>query len=65
MNITVAHDQALTIQNLLLATIANKELNGVKAIQERETLNRVGIALLLEELRRDELERVSKLKAAN
>ena len=65
MNITVAHDQALTIQNLLLVTITNKELNGVNATQERETLNRVGIALLLEELHREELERVNKLTAAN
>ena len=65
MKITVTQDQALTIQNLLLVTITNKELNGVNATQERETLNRVGIALLLEELHREELERVNKLTAAN
>ena len=65
MNITVTYDQALTIQSLLLVTIANKELNGVKAIQERETLSRIGIGLLIEELRREELDRVNKLTAAN
>ena len=65
MKITVTQDQALTIQNLLLVTITNKELNGVNTTQERETLNRVGIALLLEELHREELERVNKLTAAN
>lgn len=64
MKIKVTQDQALIIQNLLITTIANKELNGVKATQERETLSRVGIALLIEELRLDELERVNKLTAA-
>jgi hypothetical protein len=65
MKITVTQDQALTIQNVLITNIANKELNGVNTTQERETLNRVGIALLLEELHREELERVNKLTAAN
>jgi hypothetical protein len=65
MKITVTQDQALTIQNLLLVTITNKELNGVNATQERETLSRIGIAIMIEDLRLDELNRVNKLTAAN
>lgn len=50
MNIMVTLDQALTIEELLSKEIARIELNNDKAIQERETLSRVGIALLLQEL---------------
>jgi hypothetical protein len=50
MEITVTLDQALTIQELLINAITRIELNNIKAIQERETLNRVNIALLLQEL---------------
>ena len=50
MDITVTLDQALTIKELLNKEIARIELHNGKAIQERETLSRIGIALLFQEL---------------
>ena len=51
MDITVTLDQALTIKELLNKEITRLELSNDKAIQERETLSRVGIALLFQELK--------------
>lgn len=50
MDITVTLDQALTIKSVLREYITRLELDGKSATQERETIARVGMALLLQEL---------------
>ena len=51
MNIVVTLDQAETIKQTLRDKITRLELDNKSATQERETIARVGIAMLLEEIR--------------
>jgi hypothetical protein len=69
MQVLLTEDQITDVKNLLCATIANKELNGVKAIQEREILHRLNIATLANNHRAAQNNLLNKLvklnKAAN
>jgi hypothetical protein len=52
MEITVTLDQAETIKQTLRERITRLELDNKSATQERETIARVGMAMLLEEINR-------------